>query len=139
MIDHGTLSRGRRDAEGIEVKPRARSGLIARTVGEELVVYDPQTHVAQCLNRTAALVFQAADGCTSVAELSAELQRRAQVEVPHDVVWATLEKLAEAGLLEEQPPARPQEPSRRSAIRAVGVAALAPIVASLVVPTPAEA
>jgi hypothetical protein len=121
------------------VKPRARSGLILRAVGNELIVYDSQTHVAHCLNRTAALVFQAADGRTSVEALSARLGRQAEIEVPQEVVEAALDELAAAGLLEAPPPSRPAEPSRRSAMRAVGVAALAPIVASLVVPTPAEA
>jgi hypothetical protein len=134
------------------VKPRARSGLILRAVGNELIVYDSQTHVAHCLNRTAALVFQAADGRENIEALSARLGRQAEIEVPQEVVAAALDELADAGLLEapvpgldgvaghwSPPPSRPAEPSRRSAMRAFGVAALAPIVASLVVPTPAEA
>jgi hypothetical protein len=110
-----------------------------RAVGTELIVYDSQTHVAHCLNRTAALVFQAADGHTGVAALSTRLGREAEIEVPQEVVQAALDGLSEAGLLEAPPPSLPAEPSRRRALRAVGAATLAPIVASLVVPTPAEA
>jgi hypothetical protein len=121
------------------VKPRARSGLIIRAVGNELIVYDARTHVAHCLNRTAALVFEAVDGRMSVAALSVRLGRQAEIEAPQEVVQAVLDELADAGLLEAPPPSRQARPSRRSAMRAIGVAALAPIVASLVVPAPAEA
>jgi len=123
------------------MKPLARSGVIARPVGDEVVVYDPATHMAHCLNRTAALVFRAADGRTSVAGLAVLLAEKTGAEAHQDLVWATLERLAEANLLEGSLPPRPAAPSRRQALRrlGIGVAALAPVVASLVVPTPAEA
>lgn len=123
------------------MKPRARADVIARPIGDEVVVYDPVTHAAHCLNRTAALVFRAADGRTNVRGLAARLGEELGAEAPDDVVWATLERLAEASLLEGPLESRPTEALRRRAVmRAVGlgVAAL-PIVASLVVPTPAEA
>jgi len=123
-----------------EVKPRARTGVVARPVGSEVVVYDPETHTAHCLNRTAATVLRLADGQTSVAALAAALAAETGTGADEDVVWATLERLAEAKLLEAMP-SRPASPSRRRALQKVGLgaAALAPIVASLVVPTPAEA
>jgi hypothetical protein len=123
------------------VKPLARPGVIAKPIGDEVVVYDPLTHTAHCLNRTAAVVFRAADGRTSVAGIAAFLAAETGAEADEDVVWAALERLAEASLLDGALPPRPAAPSRRRAMRKVGlgVAALAPIVASLVVPTPAEA
>lgn len=122
------------------MKPRARAGVIARPVGSEVVVYDPETHTAHCLNRTAAIVLRSADGETSVAALTATLATETGTQADEEVVWATLERLAEAKLLEARPP-RPASPSRRRALRKVGLgaAALAPIVASLIVPTPAAA
>ena len=124
-----------------EVKPLARSGVIARPVGDEVVVYDPSTHTAHCLKRTAGLVFRAADGRTSVAGLAALLAAETETEAHEELVWTTLERLAEANLLEGPLPPRPAAESRRQALRKVGlaVAALGPVVASLVVPTPAEA
>lgn len=129
------------------MKPRARSGLITRPVGDEVVVYDPRTHTAHCLNPTAAAVFSAADGRTSVAEIAARLGAASgAAEGAHaDAVWAALDQLAAAQLVEApRPPAgalAASASSRREALRRVGlgVAALAPVVVSLVVPTPAEA
>jgi hypothetical protein len=126
------------------VKPLARADVIVRPVGDEVVVYDPATHKAHCLNRTAAAVFAAADGRTRVGGLAARLASSAKgVEVPEDVVWTAIEQLSQAGLLESPWPGRPGAApvtSRRQALRAVGlVAALAPVVVSLAVPTPAEA
>jgi len=121
------------------VKPRARSGVVARPVGTELVVYDCETHTAHCLNRTAAIVLHSANGETSVAAMTRALAEQTGTEPDENVVWTTLERLAEANLLEPIP--HPESASRRRALLKLGVgaAALAPIVASLVVPTPAEA
>jgi PqqD family protein of HPr-rel-A system len=146
MADHDILSYRRlhgpqRGPGESEVKPLARSGVIARPVGDEVVVYDPATHTAHCLNRTAALVFRAADGRTSVAALAAWLREETGAHADEDVVWATLDRLAEVNLLEARPASRPALPSRRRAMRRLGLAAavLTPAVVSLVVPTPAEA
>ncbi len=125
------------------MRPRARTnGVIVRRIGDEVVVYDRERHQAHCLNRTAALVFQNADGRRTVSELAALLAAETGGEVHEDLVWTTLERLAEAHLLDGDTLAsRPADPSRREALRQVGlgIAVLAPIVASLIVPTPAEA
>jgi hypothetical protein len=117
--------------------------LIVRPVGDEVVVYDPATHTAHCLNRTAAIVFGAADGRASLASLATRLTEETGLDSTEDVVWAALESLEQANLLEERLPSRPTSTSlsRRGAMRRVGlgVAALAPVIVSLVVPTPAEA
>jgi hypothetical protein len=113
--------------------------VIVRQVGDELIVYDPKTHMAHCLNQTAALVYQAVDESTDVAALSVEVRRLHQVELQHDVILAILEQLDKAGLIKGARPTSLEVQSRRTTMRAVGLAALAPIVASLVVPTPAEA
>jgi hypothetical protein len=132
---------------GGRLQPRTRTdGVIVRAIGDEVVVYDRARHLAHCLNRTAAVVFRAADGRRTVAELAALMAADSGGEADEKLVWIALERLAEAHLLEgdalpSRPAARPAEPSRREALRRVGLgmAAVAPIVASLVVPTPAEA
>ena len=131
MLDHDTLR---------VVKPRARAGVIARPVGNEVVVYDPDTHTAHCLNRTAAIVLRSADGESSVGAIAQRLALETGTEPDEHVVWETLERLTETKLLESKPSLLVSV-SRRRALRRVGLgaAALAPIVASLVVPTPAEA
>jgi Coenzyme PQQ synthesis protein D (PqqD) len=130
MLDHDTL---------MVVKPRARAGLIARPVGSEVVVYDPDTHTAHCLNRTAAIVLRSADGESSVGAIAQRLALETETKPDEDVVWATLERLTETKLLESMPPSA--SVSRRRALRQVtiGAATLAPLVASLLVPTPAQA
>jgi hypothetical protein len=125
------------------LKPRARTeGVIVRRIGDEVVVYDRERHLAHCLNRTAAVVFQSADGRRTVTELQALLGAESGCDVHEDVVWTSLDRLAEAHLLEgDATPSRLGDHSRREALRQVGLgmAVLAPVIASLIVPTPAEA
>jgi hypothetical protein len=120
---------------------RARAtGLVVRDLRDEMVVYDKELHQAHCLNRTAALVFRHANGHRTEADIAALLGADGQM------VRAALEQLAAAGLLEPNPGMvvsvpDPPFPSRRELMRQVGLGAaiLAPAVASLLVPTPAEA
>jgi len=123
------------------MKPRVRSGLLVRRVGDEVVVYDPVSHTAHCLNHTAALVFAAADGTRTVAAIATGLHRDTGVETSAALARLALERLAEAGLLDEGLPSQEPSLSRRRTMGqlAVGVAALVPLVLSLAVPTPAEA
>jgi Coenzyme PQQ synthesis protein D (PqqD) len=131
MLDRDTLKL---------VKPRARTGLVTRPVGDEVVVYDPETHAAHCLNRTAAIIFGLVDGGTDVDVIAKRFAVQTGTEIDNFIVWNTLDQLAEAKLL-ELGPSHPAAVSRRRVLRRVGLgaAALGPIVASLVVPTPAEA
>jgi hypothetical protein len=118
------------------MRPLARTtGLVVRQLPDELVVYDKESHQAHCLNRTAAVVFLHADGRRTLKEIAALVGPGAGRET----VQAALDQLAAAGLLEGAP-AEPA-PTRREVRRrgGVGAAVLAPIVASLLVPTPAEA
>ncbi len=130
--------RGRRaPARGSRVKARA-TGLVVRDLTDEVVVYDKERHQAHCLNRTSAFVFRHADGRRTAADIAALLGPGAD----EDLVHAALDQLAAAGLLEAGPDSgRSPAPSRREVLRQVGLGAavLAPAVASLLVPTPAEA
>ncbi len=127
------------------MKPQKRSsGLLIRELPDELLVYDQEQHRAHCLNRTAALVFQQADGTRTLEELARVLDPAAAAG-PDAVSAVTLAvvQLADAGLLEANP--LPDSPasslSRRDVARRFGIAAaiLLPAVATLVAPTPAEA
>lgn len=118
------------------MRPLARSsGLVIRHLPDEVVVYDTDNHQAHCLNRTAAAVFLHADGRRTLSEIAGLVGPGAG----RDTVRAALDQLAAAGLLASAPTEPPA--SRREVLRRVGVGAvvLAPIVASLLVPTPAEA
>jgi hypothetical protein len=51
--------------------PRARrGGLLEEAVGEELLLYDQETHTAHCLGPIAACVWRHCDGERDVAELA---------------------------------------------------------------------
>ena len=122
------------------MKPAARrEGVLVRALPGELIVYDRGEHRAHCLNRTAAIVYESADGTRSVADLARLLAPEADPAASEPVVEEALARLAEAGLLETNAPAGGW--SRREWVRKVGVAAavLLPVVASILVPAPAEA
>jgi hypothetical protein len=129
------------------MKPAARTtGLVIRDVGGETVVYDVERHEAHCLNRTAALVFRHADGTRSLPELAAVLASESGSCMDGQAVRLALEQLAGANLLEGRNAQRGPDPplasaGRRQAMLRVGLGAafLAPVVTSLLVPTPAEA
>lgn len=122
------------------MKPVARrDGLLTRDLKDELLVYARDEHRAHCLNRTAATVFRNADGTRSVADLALLLAPQADRAAGEAVVGETLDRLAEAGLLEGGPAASGW--SRREVVRRVGLGAavLLPVIVSIVAPTPAEA
>ncbi|HEX2252190.1 MAG TPA: PqqD family protein [Thermoanaerobaculia bacterium] len=54
-------------------RPLRRPGLVERELPGELVLYDPQSDRAWLLNRTAAAVWDLADGATPLAAIAAEL------------------------------------------------------------------
>jgi len=125
------------------MKPAARrNGLVVRDLPDELIVYDLDRHQAHCLNRTAASVFRGADGTRSLDDLGALLGDGFDRAERVAAVRMALGLLGEAQLLEADAPSGPaSDLSRRSALRraGLGVALLLPAVASIVVPTPAEA
>jgi len=126
------------------MKPQARKkGLLAKELPDEMLVYDLERHKAHCLNRTAALVFKHCDGRKSVGELAQLIQNELGAPADERLVWLALEQLGRANLLEERvaTPAQVGHRSRREMIRrmGLGLAALLPLVTSIVAPTPAEA
>jgi hypothetical protein len=122
------------------MKPVARrDGVLIRELPGELLIYERGEHRAHCLNRTAAAVFQNADGTRTVADLARLLTPRGDPAESEAIVEEALARLTEAGLLEGGEPGGGW--SRREWVRRVGTGAavLLPAVASIVVPTPAEA
>jgi hypothetical protein len=78
--------------------PRARrDGLVEETVGEELLLYDQESHTAHCLNQIAARVWRHCDGEPALIGL-AQL-----VGVSEDLVAGALHELREKDLLVAEP------------------------------------
>ncbi len=121
--------------------PRARrEGLLEETVGEELLLYDQDSHTAHCLSPVAACVWRHCDGKRGVAELA----RLAGVS--EDLVAGALHELREKGLLVAEPELTQSTTpgvSRREAIgrmaRVGAAAAGASMIVSATAATPAMA
>jgi hypothetical protein len=128
MSQYGALPRARRD------------GLLEETLGEELLLYDQESHAAHCLSPIAACVWRHCDGEYDLAELAV------LAGVSEDLVADALHELREKDLLDAEPELMqstvPGE-SRREAIVRVGRygagTAAVPLVVSAVAATPAMA
>lgn len=121
--------------------PRARQdGLLEETVGEELLLYDQDSHTAHCLSPIAAGVWRHCDGEHDIAGL-ARLTGAGE-----SLVLGVLDELREKDLLDAEPELRqstvPGE-SRREAIGRVArygaAAAAGSMVVSATAATPAMA
>jgi DNA-binding transcriptional ArsR family regulator len=117
--------------------PRARSReLITEEIGDELLVYDERSDRAHCLSSEAAHVWRRCDGTTPVGHLAAA------AGLDEQTVQRALEDLTACELL-EAPPLVGDGSTRRELgvklVRAGGVAAMAPLILSVVAPTPAAA
>jgi hypothetical protein len=120
--------------------PRARADCLSREFDEEVLIYDPQRHEGHCLNSTAAAVWKLCDGDNSPLQIAGVLSRQLSAPVEEPVVRQALEQLRHAHLLVE-PEVQVEPPSRRIAIRRIGmvVAIALPLITSIVAPTPAHA
>ncbi len=121
--------------------PRARQDeLVVEELQDETLVYDLKRHKAQCLNRTAALVWRHCDGQTSVADLAALLEEQLATPTDEAVVWMALDRLGRAHLLSEPVtlPADRAQYSRREVLRTLrrvaGISLLLPVIESIVAP-----
>jgi hypothetical protein len=121
--------------------PRARKdGLLEETVGEELLLYDLDSHTAHCLSPIAACIWRHCDGERDIAEL-AELAGASE-----NLVADALRELREKDLLDVEPQLMQSTVpgiSRREAIargvRYGAAAAAVPLIVSATAATPAMA
>lgn len=126
------------------IRPLARKeGLVVKDVGDEVLVYDLGRNKAHCLNRTAALVWQHADGRNDVNDIANLVSLDLNTTIDEKVVLYALSQLNNDHLLETAGaiPAAVRGLTRREAVRALGIAAVVavPVVSSIIAPTPAQA
>jgi hypothetical protein len=128
MHEYGSLPRARRD------------GLLEETVGDELLLYDQDSHTAHCLSPIAACVWRHCDGERDVTELA--LLAGTNENVVADALHELREKDlldAEPGLMQDIVPGE----SRREVIGRVArygaAAASASMIVSAAAATPAMA
>ena len=120
--------------------PTARTtGLVVKTVADEVLVYDLETHRAHSVNRVAAAVWRRCDGTRDATAIAAELQREGTVPVTEEAVRYALGELGRARLL-AGPVAAPRL-TRRDLMRRLGTAAAValPVVTTIIAPTAAQA
>ena len=125
----------------LQVSQFRQKKLIARWIGDELVLYEEETSTAHCLNRIAGEMWMACERQGSAVEV-AEFLRPKWPDIEEKVVWASLSQMATGGLLEETTDQESISMSRRELIRKLGIttAAVLPIVVtSLLIPPPAAA
>lgn len=125
-----------------EPMPQARDeGLVIQELDDEVLVYDLDRHRSHCLNRTAALVWRHCDGKTSIAKMSALLQRELSAPAGEEAVWLALDRLGRAHLLRERLPLpmNAARTSRRALVRKLALVGGLALISSIGVPTPAQA
>ena len=125
-------------------KPKIRvDNVLAEELQGECVVYDNSSKKAHHLNSTLSWVWRHCDGTRTVGDLATSMQRDLGGEDASAVLVTGLRQLAEANLLEpksfdpnyfvREGPAV----SRRSVI--AGATIVAPVISSILAPTPAAA
>jgi hypothetical protein len=121
--------------------PRARQdGLLEETVGEELLLYDQETHTAHCLSPIAASVWRHCDGGHDLAELAVI------AGVSEDLIASALYELRQKELLDTKPALTqstiPGESRREAIVRTArygAAAAAGSMIVSATAATPAMA
>jgi hypothetical protein len=125
------------------IAPAARSdGIVVEHLDGETLVYDLERDRAHLLNPTAAAVFALCDGRMTVAELAEQAGDRLGESISAETVREALERLAERRLLASRVPidgVSRREVVRKGVLVGAGAAVAAPLIKSIVVPTPAQA
>ena len=117
--------------------PLARTNdVVIQNLDSEVLIYDLKINKAFHLNKTLKIIYEACDGKTSFAELTAEHN------FTDDLIFLGLDELARENLLEQGQTY--QSPlaglSRRDVIRKIGFASIIalPLISSIVAPTAAQ-
>jgi len=119
-----------------------RDGIVREKLASETILYDQSTHRAHCLNETVALVWESADGKRPVDEIASILHDALGIPADREVVLLAMQELGASGLLEVAQPGvkrlTRREVARRLAMAGAS-AAMVPLVATVLAPTPAMA
>ncbi len=121
----------------LTLKPVAKiQDLVIQELGSETLVYNTITNQACCLNETAAFVWSNCKGDKSIDEIAGTFEEKFGIAVDAGFVRLAVSRLADKDLLIDNGLAGMEMPSRREAIRKIGVstAIAIPVVASLLAP-----
>jgi hypothetical protein len=126
------------ELQSIQFKQRK---LIARKIDDELLLFDEETSIAHCLNGIAGEMWTACERESSAAQV-ADVLRDRWPDVEEEVVFASLSRMAAAGILEERVADENISTARRELIRKLGFTAavvLPIVVTSVLIPPAASA
>lgn len=123
-----------------EYLARRKQGLTIRALDGEVLVYDPETTRASCLNEFAAAVLERCDGERTPTEIARDLPFE---NVDQRLVLLALADLQKASLLEADRAIEVRDiigPSRREFFKRLGVGAAigVPVVTGLTLPAAAQ-
>ena len=121
---------------------RRKAGLIVRELNDETLIYDKRNLKASCLDGLASDVWNRCDGRRSVSAISKSISSNRGNAIDEKAVWAALDKLAKADLLDapvEMPTFIASGVSRRNAIKALGLGTAVATVTTIVVPSVVDA
>jgi hypothetical protein len=125
----------------MQIRPVARKdNLVIETLPDEIIVYDQTRNAAHCLNNSVNWIWERCDGSGTIEDIASEFERSCGLGDAHALVLSAVKQLAAANLVTGVPrdeSARIEKMTRRAAV-ALG-ASVAPIVTSIIVPTPAAA
>lgn len=82
--------------------PRRKEGLVLRNLGEEAILYNPDTKKAHVLNTTSLLIWDLCNGDQSLALIENTIKSRFAVDDDSDVradIEETIMSLSSEGLL----------------------------------------
>lgn len=108
----------------------------------DLLIRDQRSAAEHCLHPLAAYVWTHADGRTDIATLAAGAAASLNTNVTEDEVWAAVDVLTGAALLEARiaPPAATQRVGRRDLLRSLGTGSVAAAaIAAVAVASPGDA
>ena len=114
-----------------------RDGLVVKTVGDEMLVYDLERARAHSLDALAAAIWRQCDGRRPAAALAAAVRAETGAPVTAAAVEYGLAALGRARLLAGERPV--PGPTRRQVLARIGTAAAIPLVLSITAPTAAQA
>jgi len=125
-------------------KPKTRQdNVTVEQIQDECVIYDSSSKKAHHLNSTLAWVWKHSDGTRTIDDLATAMQRDMGYDDTPKVIASGLKQLADANLLEAESvdlnaiAAADSTVSRRAVM--AGAAIVAPIISSILAPTPAAA
>jgi hypothetical protein len=109
---------------------------LTQELDNELLLYNLKTNQTFCLNETAALVWQKADGKSSVTDITAELSNNFACKISDEFVWITLVNLAKKGLMKNVPVDPTPLSDRREMIKRIGLGTMValPLISTLIAP-----